>query len=45
VLIALFSGIVGLTVTFYLDASAGAAIVLVSAAVYAVSLGIRTARK
>ena len=45
VLIALFSGIVGLTVTFYLDASAGAAIVLVSAAVYAASLGIRTARK
>ena len=45
VLIALFSGIVGLTVTFYLDASAGASIVLVSAAIYALSLVVRTARK
>ena len=45
VLIALFSGIVGLTVTFYLNASAGASIVLVSAAVYALSLLVRTARK
>ena len=45
VLIALFSGITGLTVTFYLDASAGASIVLVSAAIYALSLVVRTARK
>ena len=45
VLIALFSGIVGLTVTFYLDASAGASIVLVAAAIYALSLLVRTARK
>ena len=45
VLIALFSGIAGLTLTFYLDASAGAMIVLVSAALYAVSLLVRTARK
>ena len=45
VLIALFSGIAGLTVTFYLDASAGASIVLVSAAIYALSLVVRTARK
>lgn len=45
VLIALLSGIIGLTVTFYLDASAGASIVLVSAVMYALSLVIRTARK
>ena len=45
VLIALFSGVTGLTVTFYLDASAGAAIVLVSAVVYAVSLIVRARRK
>ena len=45
VLIALFSGIIGLTVTFYLDASAGASIVLVSAAIYALSLIVRNARK
>ncbi len=45
VLIALFSGIVGLTVTFYLDASAGASIVLVSAVLYALSLIVRNARK
>ena len=45
VLIALFSGIAGLTVTFYLDASAGASIVLVAAILYAASLLIRTAKK
>ncbi len=45
VLIALLSGIAGLTVTFYMDASAGASIVLVSALMYALSLVIRTARK
>ena len=45
VLIALFSGIVGLTVTFYLDASAGATIVLVSAVMYALSLVVRGVRK
>ena len=45
VLIALFSGIAGLTVTFYLDASAGASIVLVSAVLYALSLIVRNARK
>ena len=45
VLIALFSGIAGLTVTFYLDASAGASIVLVSAVLYAASLIVRNARK
>ena len=43
--IALFSGLVGLTLSYYLDTSAGASIVLVSALCYAVSLAVRTARK
>ena len=45
VLIALLSGIIGLTVTFYLDASAGASIVLVAAVFYTVSLLVRGTRK
>ena len=43
--IALFSGVVGLTASYYLDTSAGATIVLVSALFYAVSLLIRSVRK
>ena len=43
--IALFSGLAGLTLSYYLDTSAGASIVLVSALCYAVSLAIRNARK
>ncbi len=43
--IALFSGVVGLTASYYLDTSAGATIVLVSALFYAVSLMIRSVRK
>lgn len=45
VVLALFSGIVGLTLSFYLDTSAGASIVLVSALCYAVSLAVRAIRK
>ena len=45
VLIALFSGLVGLTLSYYLDFSAGASIVLVSALCYAVSLAVRPLRK
>ena len=45
VLIALFSGIAGLTAAYYLNASAGASIVLVSAVMYALSLIVRTVRK
>ena len=45
VLLALFSGLVGLTLSYYLDTSAGASIVLVSALCYAVSLAVRSFRK
>ena len=45
VVLALFSGIVGLTLSYYLDTSAGASIVLVSALCYAVSLAVRSLRK
>ena len=45
VVLALFSGIAGLTLSYYLDTSAGASIVLVSALCYAVSLAIRSSRK
>ena len=45
VLIALFSGIVGLIASYYLDTSAGASIVLVSALCYALSLLVRSLRK
>ena len=43
--LALVCGIVGLTLSYYLDTSAGASIVLVSALCYAVSLAIRSFRK
>ena len=43
--IALVSGIIGLTSSYYLDTSAGATIVLVSALFYAASLLIRSVRK
>ncbi len=43
--IALVSGIAGLIISYYLDTSAGATIVLVSAVCYAVSLLIRGVRK
>ena len=45
VVLALFSGLVGLTLSYYLDTSAGASIVLVSALCYAVSLAVRSFRK
>jgi len=45
VLIALFSGITGLIFAYYQDTSAGASIVLVAAAVYALSLLLRRWRK
>ena len=45
VILALFSGLLGLTLSYYLDTSAGASIVLVSALCYAVSLAVRSARK
>ena len=45
VLIALFSGLVGLTLSYYLDTSAGASIVLTAALCYAVSLALRPIRK
>ena len=45
VLLALFSGLAGLTLSYYLDTSAGASIVLVSALCYAVSLAVRPAKK
>ena len=45
VVLALFSGLAGLTLSYYLDTSAGASIVLVSALCYAVSLAVRTFRK
>ena len=43
--LALFCGILGLTLSYYLDTSAGASIVLVSALCYAVSLAVRGIRK
>ena len=45
VVLALFSGLMGLTLSYYLDTSAGASIVLVSALCYAVSLAVRSFRK
>ena len=45
VVLALFCGVLGLTLSYYLDTSAGASIVLVSALCYAVSLVIRSVRK
>ena len=45
VVLALFSGLLGLTLSYYLDTSAGASIVLVSALCYAVSPAVRSARK
>ncbi len=45
VVLALFSGLLGLTLSYYLDTSAGASIVLVSALCYAVSLAVRGIRK
>ena len=45
VIIALVSGLLGLTLSYYLDTSAGASIVLVSALCYAVSLAVRSFRK
>ena len=45
VVLALFSGLLGLTLSYYLDTSAGASIVLVSALCYAVSLAVRSVRK
>ena len=45
VLIALFSGVVGLILSYYLDSSAGASIVLTSAVIYAASLALRSVRK
>jgi len=43
--IALASGLLGLTASYYLDTSAGATIVIVSAVFYAVSLMVRGIRK
>ncbi|MBR3334702.1 MAG: metal ABC transporter permease [Clostridia bacterium] len=45
VVLALFSGLMGLTLSYYLDTSAGASIVIVSALCYAVSLAVRSFRK
>ena len=45
VVLALFRGLLGLTLSYYLDTSAGASIVLVSALCYAVSLAVRSVRK
>ena len=43
--LALAAGLIGLTAAYYLDTSAGASIVLVSALFYAVSLAVRGIRK
>ncbi len=43
--IALLSGLTGLTASYYLDTSAGATIVLVTAVFYAISLVVRGVRK
>ena len=45
VVLALFSGVSGLSLSYYLDTSAGASIVLVSALCYVVSLAVRSIRK
>ncbi len=45
VALALFSGILGLTLSYSLDTSAGASIVLVAALCYALSLAVRGIRK
>ena len=45
VVLALLSGLIGLTMAYYLDTSAGASIVLVSAFCYAVSLAARKIRQ
>jgi zinc transport system permease protein len=45
VAIALLCGLIGLTLSYYLDTSADASIVLVSALCYAVSLAVRSVRK
>ena len=45
VVIALVCGVAGLICAYYLDTTAGAAIVLFAAVCYAISLGIRTLRK
>ena len=45
VVLALFCGMTGLTLSYYLDTSAGASIVLVSALCYTVSLAVRAVRK
>ena len=45
VLIALLSGILGLVTAYYADTSAGASIVLIAAAIYALSLFLRRWRK
>lgn len=43
--LALAGGLIGLTAAYYLDTSAGASIVLVSAMFYAISLAVRSIRK
>ena len=45
VVIALVCGVAGLICAYYLDTTAGAAIVLFAAVCYAISLGIRALRK
>lgn|GEM_PF-4908798 len=44
-MIALVCGVAGLICAYYLDTTAGAAIVLFAAVCYAISLGIRALRK
>lgn len=44
VVLALFSGLAGLTLSYYWDTSAGASIVLISALCYAVSFGVKKIR-
>ena len=45
VFLALFSGLLGLTFSYYLDTSAGATIVIISSLCFAVSLIVRGVRK
>ena len=45
VFLALFSGLLGLTLSYYLDTSAGATIVIISSLCFAVSLVVRGVRK
>ena len=45
VFLALFSGLLGLTLSYYLDTSAGATIVIISSLCFAVSLVVRSVRK